>query len=462
VAKHPYFKFIILFILFIIFIAGCAEEYKKYSIEMQPCDEAVERKLILSGNFSNQELERIAGLYERQLEHTTFCGKFIGNLPNDVGGAGFYACFLTNMGKTTIYSERFRGKDDLNEKIEDMKLKVDQGIDFLIGWLEYELGDDPNFDNLKVFCDKNLRQDCKNIIYYLWLANTVEEYKSSAEEEFGMRAMHYLLERDYFSLQEIPLIIQRLEDNPEEEVFRLASRFVADKMGYSDSKIAAKHLAFLSDNEHMEESMEKYMPTTDLYKQLWEKKKRQEDDPNAEPPDINDFMAEMVGFEFDLFPPTVEVKLACESEPFYTNGDWDEEGSQVVWSAGIAGNSELPTFFYNVCSDPNKQFQQEHFGRVVLGGEDLAQYCLWRKSLDEEKGKEWDTFLLSLNPTQDLEERVGSFQFSDYEQKRKEGNVRESDLPEKPRALILAGLKEKKQASGSLNEQLTEQEKQNR
>ena len=31
--------------------------------------------------------------------------------------------FLTKMGKTTIYTERFRGDDDLDKKIDEMKFK---------------------------------------------------------------------------------------------------------------------------------------------------------------------------------------------------------------------------------------------------------------------------------------------------------------------------------------------------
>lgn len=442
-SKYSYLKLVTL----LIFMAGCAETYQ-YSIEMKPCGEDVERKLVWSGKLSNQERERIAKLYQNHIKPNTFEGRFHENLPNDVGGAGFYTCFLTKMGKVTFYSERFRGQDDLNENIEEMRLKVDRGIDFLIGWLEYELGDDPNFDNLRAFCNNNLRQDCKNLLYYFWLARTLERYENSVDEEFKARALHYLLERGYFSPEELALAIQ----GSEEAIFRMVRRFVADKMGYSDSKMASNNLAFLSDTKHMEDSFERYIPTTDLYKELWEAKKHEEEDPNAEPPDTDDMMTELF-FEFDLFPTThkIEVKLVCDSKPFLTNGQWDAQASEVAWSEIIAGGTQLPAFFYSVWSAPDKKFQEEHFGHVVLSEEALAEYCIWQKSLDEEKAELWDSFLLSLMPNEDLKKKVGSFRFSDYEQKDKKVVAEKDDLAEKPRELILAGLKAKKAQSKDIN-----------
>jgi len=426
-------------IILFTFIAGC-QDYK-YCIEMKPCDGGVERKIIWSGNVPDQEQERIAELYEKQVKPNAFYGKFKGKLPSDVGGTGFYTYFLTNMGTATVYSEHFRGQDNLLEQLEYMKVRVDRVIDFLIGWLEYELEDEPNFENLRTFCNNNLREDCKNVICYFWLANTLAEYEDNAEEEFGMRVMHYLSEHNYLSPQEIALASQGCE----EAILRAVRRLIANKMGYSEPTIIAKKLIFLTDTEHMEASMEKYITTTELYKKIWEKAKLESDDPNTEPPDVGDFFSEMLDFELDslLITHGIEVKLVCKNKPFYTNGQWNEKANQVTWCRDIARNYELPTFFYASWSVPDKKFQKEHFGRVVLSDKDLANYCAWRKGLDEEKGKEWDNLLLSLNPTQDLKRQVSSFRFSDDSQKRKEPDVEDRDLAKKGRELILAGLKAK-------------------
>lgn len=442
------FFYISFIILFIFFTTGCEKTYK-YCIEMKPCEQGVERKLTCSGNFSDEELERIAALYENRINRHTFSGRYDSNLPKDFGGAGFYMSFISNMGKTTTYSERFRGDDDLYVKLNQMGLQVDRFIDFIIGWLEYELGDDPNFDKLHEFCNNNLRQDCKNLSYYFWLAQITSEYQG-ADEELGMRAIHYLLERDYFNQKEMLLLLEGSEET-NEAFYNVVRRIIADKMGYSDPNVAAERLKFLSDEEHLEKSIERYIPTTDLYKKIWETKKIEEADPNAEPPETGDILCSVLegtGFDFDVFAPkyTFEVKLNCDSIPFASNGKWDAEAQQVVWSVSttstyyfsIVKGPSLPTYFYSSWSIPDKKFQEEHFGRVILSDEALAEYCMWQKGLDEKRAKEWNAFILSLKPEQDIEKLVGVFRFSD------DTETEEDDLAEKPRELILAGLKEKK------------------
>jgi hypothetical protein len=442
VAKRSYLKVIILSI----FIAGC-EEYK-YTIEMKPCDEGVQRKLTCPHNLPEDKRKSIAKLYQKQTDPNTFWGRFNQNLPRDVGGAGFYTTVSTDMGRATIYSERFRGDDNLNDTLEQAQLIADRSIEFLIGWLEYELGDDPSFVNLKAFCNQNLRHDGKNMMIYLWLSNVLPEYKSGTEDEIQMRMEHYVIERGYLSPKEMHVLIEGSEAD-EEDALRLLRRFVADKMGYSSSGTAVRRLVFLSDGKHAEESAMRYIRMTDLFKELWEEKKLAKNDPNVEPPEIGigDFITHGIDAKFDLFSwsdSRVEVILACENKPFETNGEWNEQANQVAWSSRIAGDEMLPTFFYASWSEPNRKFQEEHFGRVVLIDEALAQYCMWRENVDGENGKQWDAFILSLKPSEDLKEQVSSFRFSRESQEQKESEAEQKDLAEKPRQLILAGLEAEK------------------
>jgi len=75
---------------------------------------------------------------------------------------------------------------------------------------------------------------------------------------------------------------------------------------------------------------------------------------------------------------------------------------------------------------------------VILSDEALAEYCIWQKGLDEKRAKEWNSFIVSLKPDQDIKKLVGVFRFSDDTQ------TEEDDLAETPRELILTGLKAKK------------------
>jgi hypothetical protein len=449
--KYSYLKFIVLLLI----IAGC-EEYK-YSIEMRPSDRGVERKLTFSDNLPEDKRATIAKLYEKQIAPNIFWGRFDTNLPNDVGGAGFYTTFNTDMGQAAFYSERFGGNDNLNDTLQKVQMIADRFVDFLIGWLEHELGDDPNFVNLKAFCDKNLRPDLKNMAIYFWLSNILTEYKSTDSEEIIVRMLHYFIERGYLSPKQMYVVSS---GGDSEQVLRLLRQLIADKMGYSSPETATERLEFLSDTKHAEGSMERYICTTDFFTKAWEAKKLQENDPNAEQSqiDVSEFIMHDIDLEFDLFSwsaSKVEVKLACKSEPFNANGEWNQQTSQVVWLSEIAGDMKLPTFFYASWSEPNRNYQQEHFGCVTLSDEDLAQYCIWRETLDEEKGKEWDSFVLSLNLGEDLEGRLNAFRFSTDQ--KKGSDAEENDLAQKPRELILAGLKSGKEKKEDTKTQTNEE-----
>jgi len=446
-AKHSCLKFIVLLLI----IAGC-EEYK-YCIEMKPCGQGIERKLICPDNLPEDQRETIAKSYEKQIDPNIFWGMFDTNLPNDIGGAGFYTTFNTDMGQAVFYSERFRGDDNLNDTLQKLQMIADRSVDFLIGWLGYELGDDPNFVKFKAFCNENVRHDIKNIGVYFWLSNI------TAYEETLTRIKHYMIERGYLSPEQMHLFAASSGvDN--EQILRLLRQWIADKMGYSSPKIATEQLGFLSDAKRAEESMERYIRTTDYFTKTWEAKKLQENDPNAEQPriDVDEFITHDIDLELDLFSwsnSKVEVKLACKNEPFDTNGEWNEQTNQVVWLSNIAGDIKLPTFFYASWSAPNRKYQVEHFGRVVLGDEALTNYCMWRENLDEGKGKEWDSFVLSLNTGEDLEGRLNAFRFSVDQQKGLDAE--QSDLAQKPRELILAGLKATKENKDDIRTQTSEE-----
>ena len=125
-------------------------------------------------------------------------------------------------------------------------------------------------------------------------------------------------------------------------------------------------------------------------------------------------------------------------------GQWDEKRKQVLWESDLEERTNavrLPVDCYASWSQPDERFQSEHFGKVVLEGEKLTQYCLWRGGLDENQGREWDALLADLKP-EEVIGRIDSFRFSG-----EPGNL-QKDQPSKSQAdfareLIKMGLVEK-------------------
>jgi hypothetical protein len=106
--------------------------------------------------------------------------------------------------------------------------------------------------------------------------------------------------------------------------------------------------------------------------------------------------------------------LSLPSSPVHSNGRWDEALKQVVWENDIEDRtnaSHFPFFCYASWAQADQEYQKKHFGRVVLTGDELTQYCLWRSSQDKPEGGEWDAFVASLEPGSGLVERVDAFRF---------------------------------------------------
>ncbi len=52
---------------------------------------------------------------------TVFAGTFRKQTPADVGGAGRYSYFPNEMGNAWVYIERFRGDDDLENRLNQRR-----------------------------------------------------------------------------------------------------------------------------------------------------------------------------------------------------------------------------------------------------------------------------------------------------------------------------------------------------
>jgi hypothetical protein len=417
-------------------VTGCP--HNQYIVQLKPQGNSIERTLVFyredgvntnTGTpnyqpFDAAELAAIASLYPVQSvandgERHVVRGEFTHELPDDVGGAGAYANLTTSLGEAGFYAERFRGNDDLAGMTERRFKAADRLADLFVGWSRMELGREPGYDKLRQFLDVDFRRDLKNLSVYCWEGQLASGYKTNADEEFVVRFGQYLFERGYFTIGEIPGLFSAASGDDPQALLRRIQRLVARKMGVPETKPVPASLAFLANETTMEKSFDKYLAGTTLYRaklKQWEKDKKLK--PDLKQPEPSEVVNDAVGnlLQFDLFgkPDHLAVQLSLPSSPVHSNGRWDEALKQVVWETDIEDGtnaSHFPFSCYASWAQADQEYQKKHFGRVVLTGDELTQYCLWRSSQDQQAGDEWDAFVASLQSGSGLVERIDAFRF---------------------------------------------------
>ena len=424
-------------VMLLVFL-GC--EGFLYEIVMTPRGQEIDRKITVTRTGTTQpatkpaggetpeqeaseEIQRMAKLYGVETpKGNTLSARFKGRTPDDVGGAGFYRHYRTRMGVAWIYSERFRGNADLARQVEARSQAVDTVVGHVIGWLGAELGRDPRFDKLHTFLDGPFRRDMKSLAMYLWLNGIAGRYESIPDGEMMMRAGQFLAERGYFSADDLPAITRAIlgADEDGRRILALAQRLLARKMGVSGKDPVPASLRFLADAEAASESLEKYLRTTDEYKELLRQHKAElkkgDGQPDTAPaePNAMDVLQEPIDtlLASQNFPRDnrVELKLVVPAEPVPTNGRWDANAGAVMWSKLIPQRDKevqnFPAVCYALWAAPDEAFQKKHFGKVVFSGEALMNYCLWRNSLDAREAKQWDTIVSAMRPGHDISDKV--------------------------------------------------------
>jgi len=419
--------------LLIALVTGCP--HNEYSIELKPTNGGVERTLtfyradgsdtngvIQYQDFPSNELAAIdriypAGAVTQKGQRHVARGNFSGALPGDVGGAGSYTNLTTSLGSAGFYLERFRGHDDLAGRTDKQFRAADKLTDLVMGWTQSEFGRERGFKKLRKFLDEDFRRDLKNAGLYFWVGEVSTLSNTNAPEEFIARFAQYLHERGYLKLSDIPELSLAFSDhgtNSAVPTLRLVQRLVAEKLGLAASDPLPKSLAVLADPVVFERSWTNYLVRTALYRaQIKEWEKQRKTEPSLEKPEplsvVDNLFKELIN-QFEIPGGSADhmtVKQVLPHAPNHTNGRWQD--GQVVWEASLDENRALPALCYASWSIPDVQFQQAHFGQVILDGDELTTYCLWQSSLNEQQVGEWEKTLQSLQPGQRLKDKLEAF-----------------------------------------------------
>ena len=129
----------------------------------------------------------------------------------------------------------------------------------------------------------------------------------------------------------------------------------------------------------------------------------------------DDLMVQFLGFNFLDTDDHVTVRLALPAAPAHSNGKWNEARKLVEWDSSLetAGKApRVPVFCYANWVTPDETAQKQHFGRVLLAGDELSYYCLWRGALEPKQAAEWEAWLAALQPGEGLKERFNAFHFT--------------------------------------------------
>ena len=96
---------------------------------------------------------------------------------------------------------------------------------------------------------------------------------------------------------------------------------------------------------------------------------------------------------------------------------------------------------YAVWSEPNVDYQAQHFGKTVLAGDALRDFCVWYAQLSPEQMIYWDRFVSGLKPGTALVEQIQQFRFPDEPAAEKAGSSAESGA-DAVKSLLLQALRD--------------------
>jgi hypothetical protein len=140
-------------------------------------------------------------------------------------------------------------------------------------------------------------------------------------------------------------------------------------------------------------------------------------------------------------PDRLEVRLACGTKPFATNGQWDAQTGGVTWEYELATNRSLPALSYAAWSQPDAESQTARFGRVILTGQELGEYVMWYRGLSPAEAATWDALLAKCEPNKQLRELIEAFRFpTDQPLDPQKPHDRPPSQADTARELILKGL----------------------
>jgi hypothetical protein len=332
------------------------------------------------------------------------------DIPGNIDNAGQYIRYESAMGTAQIYIEQFRGNSRPADTLQSAFANIDTGMDAILAELRTTCSDMEQFPKLETFIDDTLRADLKDLcVYFYLLSNTphatwlgpadnadANAYRPKLSEIYLMRITQFLLNEEYLTPETAPtwarLITEGTENGDDLEWCedfseQLFSDILARKAEVTNPELidALIHI----DLGSLRAPEYKYDDEDDTFS-------------DDDSPTITADLITVAAWSYLLFPSGdnehINAQLTEVATPLLSNGWWDEETQTIHWTRPLPDRSSLPALCYAIWADSNDDFQKEHFGNVILTGEDLFLYCAWKASLTDAEAAEWDAALATCTP----------------------------------------------------------------
>ncbi len=318
---------------------------------------------------------------------------------------GFVGTTSCPMGRVVTYVERMPGRNDLYALLAGAEELADTVAKVWVAWAQQQpsLQAEPKkLAKLVTFIEGELRNDALNIMLMGWRAvtrgNILEDAELDQDSESlsglwqaeFLGGVSYLVERGYFRPSEVALLDKDDGRTAVHGVLRKASA----GMGYGDDEPWPAALERLRDPDAVEAAFEQGLKLAGLT-----------------PAELEQRYAPLMP---EIFGTSTRGRVVWQgrAQPLETNGTWDEEKRELSWEAVGRQGCETPQLLYASWAEPDEAFQKEHLGRVMLEGERLAQYVVWRAGLSATQRREWSAFIADLRPGESLVGELKQFRFS--------------------------------------------------
>jgi len=424
----------------VLLLSSCKSTH--YDLELHPQEDKMQRQLAIwvdsgkekkFGEVDKETVARIAAQYQAVLPEDLkarlqFSATFGPNMPQDIGGIGWYNYWPSSMGALYSYAEQFGGNEHLADSLDRDMVVIDRLLKALTLWLEAEFEDASDLEQMTAALNGEFRSDFRNLFLLSWL-DEVSPGGAFKEPELVVRIAQYLSNRGYFEPTDIPQFMRaayELDDDSDEEMVSLITRGLAARMGVPDGDPLPPSLAALGEDwEAYGDSFEMFVKGSEQILALAHEWAAEDGgsvgldkEGKISPDSIFDTFLEMNIFSAGSSSP-LQVALHLPREPIETNGDWDEDTGVVTWSDRIdlAENPiELPASSFAFWVEPAAEFQEQLFGSIVIDGEELVEYALWSNSLSPKQRTEWELLLKNLDEKSDAIDELQIFRFSDQPQ----------------------------------------------